>query len=360
MPGGQDLAAPSEETFQKEETEPAPPPACGDWLAVAREHLPDSLCNPLAWDRLDALACHLPGDCQAAIEIHLRDGVIDLSIRVNKPGQARRLAQQPLPAHLRDFLLRWSEKEEAFSPISCLWLEYDLGRQGAGIPNPSVCARLPAGVDLDWLLGSLLPALHGEPLTPSQRQRIRRCHREIPEGGSLLYVFSLLGRDGHPIRMELFGLDAAQALSYLRRVAPHAAPPLAGIAPVLDGAERLHLSFDIGEEILPRVGLEGSFARLPEREPRWRQLFDRLIAHGLSTPLQREAALAWPGYDTFWTAAARWPVERAGVRGFCARGLSHVKLVCQPDRAPEAKVYLLVSYLDGTASSPARCSAVST
>jgi hypothetical protein len=83
------------------------------------------------------------------------------------------------------------------------------------------------------------------------------------------------------------------------------------------------------------------------------------VTHGLCTPEERNAILAWPGHDTFWTAAADWPLERVGMGGCCVRSLSHVKVVAQPGREPEAKVYLLVSYVTG-ANSPARRSVFST
>jgi hypothetical protein len=332
---------------------------CADWLRVSLRSLAWPLCNSQALDRLLDLGGCLPGDCPGVLEVHLGagGGAVDLSVRLEEPEQARCMAEQPLPTHLRSFLSRWSEAEGPFSSIPCVWLEFDLDRPVEGFPAPSVCARLPQDADLGWVLESLLPALHGERLGKAQSDLVRHCHGEIPDEGSLLYVFSLLSRTGNPVRLEIFGLDPAGALAYLRRVAPHAVPSLAEIAPIFEGIERPHLSFDIGAEILPRVGLEGSFAH--QREPRWTELFTCLVVRGLCTPEEMEAILAWPGYDTFWTAAADWPLEQAGVRGFCVRTLSHVKVVAQPGRPPEAKVYLLVSSLAG-ASSPARRSVLST
>ncbi len=67
---------------------------------------------------------------------------------------------------------------------------------------------------------------------------------------------------------------------------------------------------------------------------------------GAGDPVEkREAALAWPGWDSFWTAPDRWPVEAVGAEGYCVRYLSHVKVVCRPDREPEAKVYLAVEWV---------------
>jgi len=337
-------------------------PAFAGWLQAVRRYLVPPLCSAPALERLLAAGAWLPGTCLGALEFHLgaQRGAVDLSVRVETSEQARQMAELPLPIHLRNFLKRWSERDGRFSGVACVWLELDLDSDLEGFPTPSVCARLPRHVDLDWVLETLLPALHGERLTPVQADSMRRCHGEIPDGGSLLYVFSLLSRPGQPVHMELFGLDPDAAVAYLRRVAPHAAQSLAGIAPIFSGVDRPHLSFDVdgtGGEILPRVGLEGSFAR--QRDPRWPDLFAGLVARGLCTPAERDAIAAWPGYDNFWTAAADWPLEQAGPRGFCVRALSHVKVVAQPERAPEAKVYLLVSQ-EAVASSTARRSAFST
>ncbi len=337
-------------------------PAFAGWLQVARRLLVPPLCGAPALERLLALGAHLPGTCQGVLEFHLGAdrAAVDLSIRVETPEQARQVAELPLPAHLSSFLKRWCHRDGGLASIPCVWLEFDLDSGPQGFRAPSVCVRLPRNVDLEWLLETLLPALHGERLAPIRSDLVRRCHGEIPDEGSLLYVFSLLSRQGNPVRLELYGLDPGAAAAYLSRVAPHTASTLAGIAPLFAGVDRPHLSFDIGgREVLPRIGLEGSFAH--QRDPRWADLFDRLAARGLCTPAEREAILAWPGSDTFWTAAADWPLAGAGPRGFCVRALSHVKVAARAGEAPEAKVYLLISYVeDGVASSAARRSALST
>jgi hypothetical protein len=137
-------------------------------------------------------------------------------------------------------------------------------------------------------------------------------------------------------------MEPASILEYLKAQAPHTVKPVEEIVPLFEGVERIHLSFDIGEEISPRIGIEGSFLRLPHRETRWAELFERLIERGLCSPEKRDAALAWPGYDSFRTARDRWPAG-AGSRNVCVRSLSHVKVVSRPEREPEAKVYLLVT-----------------
>ena len=192
--------------------------------------------------------------------------------------------------------------------------------------------------------------MQGGPLTEAQRDLVRRCRAGLPPSASLLYAFSLLSREGEAVRMEIFHAAPEQIVETLRRVAPERVPDVEAALPLFAGVERLHLSFDIASEILPRIGIESSFARRPERERRWRELFDRLVKRGLCSPEKREAALGWPGHDSFWTAPKSWP-EEAGVRTVCVRTLSHVKVVCAPGRELEAKVYLTLGSLDRLGSS---------
>jgi hypothetical protein len=287
---------------------------CEDWLSVIQPFLAEPLFDPAVVSRLRALARRLPGEDMAVLEVRLAHGrqPVDLSLRVLKPGRP-------------------------FVRVPSIWLEYDLDRE----PLPVVCAKLPPDAELPWILDSLLPAMHGKPLSETQRRLVRLCHEAIPPSGSLLYVFSLLPRGTDAVRMELFGLSPAEILDYLGTVAPDADPRVAEVAPLFSGVERVHLSFDIASTVLPRIGIEGSFSKLPACEPRWAELLDRLVVHGLCPPGKRDALLSWTGSDTFWTAPQAWPVDTAGVQGFCVRSLSHVKVVCNPGRELEAKAYLM-------------------
>jgi hypothetical protein len=224
-------------------------------------------------------------------------------------------------------------------------VEFDLDRELREIPSPVVCAKLTPDAPLSWLIETLFPAMHGKPLTPSQERLIRLCHESLPPSAYLLYAFSLLSRGADKLRLEIFGLNPSSILAYLERVAPTAVSWMKGPAALFQGVERVHLSLDVGDEILPRIGIEGSFSRLPNWEPGWKKLFDRLVDRSLCRPEERNAALAWQGADTFWTAPAAWPVEAVGPAGFCFRKLSHVKVVCRPDRGLEAKLYLMLGYL---------------
>jgi hypothetical protein len=279
---------------------------------------------------------------------------VDLSIRLTAPAQASSVADQDLPAQLRSFLFRWAGDDAVRPRVPVLWLEFDLDHDSPHLPVPTLCAGLGEGaVDVEWLADVLAPALLGEPLSQIGRELLHRCCTEIPGSGRLLYVFGMLPRPSRPLRLEILGLDSAQAVEYLQRIAPHAVRHAAAVAPLFADVARLHLSFDLsagGDQVHSRIGLEGSYSRQPERETRWSGLFDRLVAAGLCSTAKRDAVFAWPGQDTFWTAAERWPILEREVAACCVRSLSHVKVVCRPDRDPEAKVYLLFGRHERSAS----------
>lgn len=166
----------------------------------------------------------------------------------------------------------------------------------------------------------------------------------LPPPGVLLYAFGLTAREpGDEIRLEVAGLEIADLITYLQHLAPERAANLKAVAPLFADVERLHLSFDLGNDVRPRIGLEGSFPRRPAREPRWREFLDRLVQQGLATPERAAAALAWPGHESD-----------------LVRGVSHVKVVAEEGRAQEAKIYLTLVPFSSAASSPANRSVRST
>jgi hypothetical protein len=326
----------------------------GDWIAASLPHLPAALAGDGARSDLLQVARDLPGDCAAALEIRLAPdaGVIDLSIQLTRPAQAVRLADKIRIPALHDFLVSWERGDPLASPVSSVWLEFDLEPGVTGLPVPVVCAGLRENVDPGWLTDWLLPALHGGRLEEEQRSLIHRALGGMPASGRLLYAFSLRSRGGGAVRLEILGLEMASLSAFVHQLAPEAAERVARLAGLLTAADRIHLSFDVTREISPRIGIEGSFLRPPPGERRWGDLVGSLVSHGWCSPEKGDAVLRWPGHESFWTAPESWPLEAAREGFFCVRSLSHVKLVSLPDREPEAKAYLLLTPF--RRSSPAR------
>jgi len=313
-------------------------PSLADWLRVVEPQLAPPLFHPRAVAALVPLAATLPEDALAIFELRLADGApaLDLSLRLT-PANAGAVADQVSAPHLRSFLSAYADPLGPFKSLPAVWVEFDLGLGCAELPEPIVAARLAEDADPAWIVAELLPAMHGGPLTAVQAATFRQGCRAIPPGARLLYAFSLGARRQDAIRLELSGLTAGAVVPYLAQVASRAVPLAAPLAPRFAGVERLHLSFDVGGEVLPRIGIEGSFSGLPQRQPSWHELLERM--GGPEDGGKRRAALEWSGQDSFWTAASRWPVAATRGQGHCVRTLSHVKAVATPGGV-ETKVYL--------------------
>ncbi len=297
--------------------------------------------------RLASIAGTLPATAIHALEIRLAPDStrVDLSVGLQDRATPRFPALASFPPHIRRLFERWSAEDPDLGAVEALWLEFDLVSDTDGIPSPLVCAKLSPTVAPDWLTITLFPSLTGQDLTDDQSNLVRRCLRELPRGGRLLYAFSLNPRSPSGIRLEFFGVAPPAMAAYLQRVSggDHSRQ-LDAATHLLTGCDRYHLSFDIENEISPRIGIEGGFVGLPHREPGWRRLFDGLVRAGLCQAEKRDAVLDWPGYDTRLSLRDAWP-SSAEKNGYCVRSLSHIKLLTWPDRAPEAKAYLLFQYL---------------
>lgn len=241
-----------------------------------------------------------------------------------------------LPPHTQSLIQRWAERDPELAAVAAIWLELDYAPK-APLPSPIICVRLQAPWTRRWLSESFLTALLGRAPQDSEVDFLNRAVATMPANADLLYLFDLSARGGS-FRLEVYCQDLQTVSNCFDAWALNGAR-LPRSFQLLDDCDRYHLSADFdGRGLGPRIGLEASMVKLPAREPRWRDLLDRLVDTGLCRPEHVPALLAWPGYDTRSSAPNRWPSEAPG---YCVRALSHVKLVTWPDREPEAKVYLL-------------------
>ncbi len=317
-------------------------PKLGDWLEASRPWFVPPLFSASALERLQAVAALVPGVCQVILEARLGGEAdqVDLSIQLTHPSLALQLEERLLPPSARSFVEQWAEPEGQLSAVERLWLEYDLDADARFPRTPLLCARLGPGVSPSWVLGTLLPTLAGRSLSSAEQRVLDKCLRQLPPSARLLDVFSLRGRAGEPLRLGLAGLHpSGPLLDFWRHFSPPHLESLTSLAMLLEEAEQPYCSFDVAEGIQPRLGLEGSFARQPEREPRWQRLLELLVARGLCRPELCQAVLGWPGVSSFWNSE-QWPAGHVHLGARLIRGLSHVKLIGGPGLEPQAKIYL--------------------
>lgn len=325
-----------------------------DWLALAAARLPETLAPPASLVPAMRMAAHLPGDCLGGFEIRLgASGTrepVDISVEVSEPRQARELlARVPTP-QLRAALADWAEQRIATTDLASFWLEYDVERLDAidpaagRIPEPLLIVQPAETVRARWLVADYVPRFLGAAPPARQIARAARAIQRLPPGLAPIYLFALRSRGSDAFRIDTVGTTLAGVDAFVRDVlSPELARGTAAALPLFDGADKVHFSFDVTPDGFgTRIGIEASYRAQPAREPAWRALFDRLVAHELCTAAQRDALLAWPGHDTAQGVPA-WPRDGAGapVRGLCVYALSHLKLSVSAERPLQAKAYLI-------------------
>jgi hypothetical protein len=255
---------------------------------------------------------------------------------------------------LENLCREWRRPGGALSTgVMDVFLEFDLDHPPPEVPEPCVFVDFAHSVrqsqalaeqGLDLLLGDKLPA--------STRRRLAACYEALPEKARAYAVGVMFPRSTSSLRLCLMNARLPQWLDYLERMGwpGQRAEVEAALGQLPDLADRVTLDIDVGESVGPKVGFE-FFIDEPfgPSRPRWEALLDHLVQRGLGLPGKREAALAWVGYtqqrsqpEEAWPEGLRRTARELEGRGLSlfVRRLSHLKVVHQPGRPLEAKVYL--------------------
>jgi hypothetical protein len=276
------------------------------------------------------------------------------------------LVNHPVWQRIRSFSTEWSDPESAVADrIHNIWLEFDVDGVPASIPVPSVFigpenlqSAKPA-IDMSqmpdrcaWLTDSALPLLLGGELPPALKGQIARCLNMLPPGARMFQVGLMLSRASSLTRLCVRGVSPTQIVEYLQVLdydtssgQLHALLEL--LSPMV---ERIDLDMDVGDRILPKVGLE---CYLPVDTSAIHQFLNHLVSCGLSTPAKAEALESWRGVAHERSNPEIWPRDLLALSGLLggrahsvfARWLHHVKIVYQPGLPLQAKAYLAVQHL---------------
>ncbi len=220
-------------------------------------------------------------------------------------------------------------------------IELDIGSGGDKPPAPNlfVCTREFQGKEFCRFARELASELQGKRISRLHGANLDR-HVEIcaSMGDPIFACGMMLGRDGNKIRIH----SALNLLSGLRPLQERLKKmgyfePLPELMQLLEKFPRtalddIGLSLDIGEEIGSKIGIErfGNPARLTQEE--WAPLFAILIREGVADQEIAEGCINWGG-----GTLARVDQEQSSLLG---RRIGHFKLVSQPHKPLQAKIYL--------------------
>jgi hypothetical protein len=279
------------------------------------------------------------------------------------------LLTNPVWNRIRNFCNNWANSASIlYDKIDNIWLEFDSAGLPPEVPVPSIFLSLKSiesdssnpikfGITANphqWLTETALKFLFGRTISVPFERKLFDCFNLLPDGAWISQIGAMLARQVEPVRVCITDISTDKLLDYLSRIgwAGSISKLEAFVSELSSFVDRIDLDLDVGDIILPKIGLECSFNRQPQFEPRWQLFLNRLVETGLCIPAKRDALLAYPGYSHERANRELWPsnILRVSnllwpqVSSIFLRRFSHIKIVYQPDIPVEAKVYLSAGY----------------
>jgi hypothetical protein len=191
-------------------------------------------------------------------------------------------------------------------------------------------------------------------VSPQLESNLRLCADSLPAGGTISHIGAMLSRSIKAVRVNVKGISPEQLPDYLMQIGW--SDPINTFSTLIstlsEFADSILLSFDVGDTVLPRIGLECFLNNQPCDEPRWQLFLDYLVERKLCTLPKQNALLNWPGFSRKSSVPDLWPSNIGfgdrllGSRAISlfSRWISHIKLVYQPGNTLEAKAYLAFTH----------------
>jgi hypothetical protein len=236
-----------------------------------------------------------------------------------------------------------AETQQPGSPLHNLllegfWVEYDIGRIDRPLSSPDFFLPLKLVrmkiTDPQPTLARLLTLLFEENISPFIETNLVSCMMRLPVLAEINQIGAMMGRSGVVVRLVVTFPTVESAAAYLLEIGwqDHYGALDAACSWLANLGDTYTLQVDFNDTALminPRIGLETRFNQGWESPERWHKLFEAFEQQGLCLPGEREALQSFP----------RLVREVVMLPMAYNLGVSHLKLVLYPERAPEAKAY---------------------
>ncbi|MFN6535642.1 MAG: prenyltransferase/squalene oxidase repeat-containing protein [Nostoc sp. EkiNYC01] len=330
-----------------------------DSLQPIKPHLTPLVC-PEAIEQLDSVSSYFPDAIASTygFEYRLQPSapVVDFAFQVTETGREilaglnpnTRLSEDfnkhPIWQQIQKFCGEWADPSSLLHYfIGDLWLEFDSKLDGDtstnNIPIPGLFFGVTSPPDnsgisfnYSWIWEQAMPLLLGTPLPPALEKKFIDCIKRLPPQTSIFQVGMMFSRTVEAIRLCLVG-SPSELLPYLKEIGwTGQLAEVENLVNSLSGCvDGIILDLDIGEQIYPRIGIEGIFLTRYQAcvNGQWESLLDYLTSQGLCAKETRDALLKYSGYSL---------VKRLGDRIY-VRGLNHIKLIYQSGQPLTSKIY---------------------
>lgn len=306
-----------------------------DCLEVVAPRLSPDLVSTETLSHIYTLAEILPPFWDALLECRLGASASRVDLSVFLPNPSIKLPDtiliHPVWRRFQDLCQDWADADsELHQRVSEIWLEFDVDGQPSNVPIP--CIFLVLNQSAAWNAQSLLEMalkLLAHRVPSHLESNLQLCLDALPTNAKIIFIGAMLSRKSDAVRLNVCGIPPNQLSAYLADInwtgsvneLEEVISPLSGFV------DNIILSFDVGDTVFPRIGLECYLANPSQDEPRWQLFLAHLVTNGLCTPAKSNALLAWP------------KAEQKALSIF-NRFTICIKIVYQPGIPLEAKGYL--------------------
>src|SRR5579859_3674077 len=348
---------------------------------LVRPHMPQTLVSSENFEQIRSVASHLPTRVARYFGFETKllsdQARCDFAFSLSKDGVAWMSRTDPPWPRIRQFCTLWRESEESpYADGNAVWLECDVSDERRAELEPSLFFALHGPQSYlqpvsgknsrsrEWICHTLIPAAWGRMISSSIEKNLVHTLEVCPHEVDFLQIGLMLSRDIQALRLCLFGIPPQYVFPFLHSVGwqgneNRLTQVLELYSPFVDA---LCLHLDIGESILPTLGVEMLYNSekdpwncQPTRETRWKLFFDRLVNDGLCLPSKRDVLLDWPSRTAFrlpliekLIAAMSLDqtsyVTSALPDSVLVTGLQHIKLSLPPTDEIIAKAYFGARY----------------
>lgn len=326
-----------------------------DYLKIVTPNLHSDLVSLEALSHIQSLTETLPSLSLAGFECRLGANQSRVDFSISLPRLTMNLPQQflvhPVWQFFQNLCQDWTEPTSLlYQEVKRVWMEFDLDSEQLQVPLPCIFLQFESGsVRNAETLNQIAHRLLGQ-VSPLVESNLRQCVDSLPAEATISHLGTMLSRQSKAVRVNAKGISPEQLSDYLIQIGW--SDPTKTFSILISTLSKLVdsiiLSFDVGDTILPRIGLECFQNNQPHVEPQWQPFLNYLVETGLCDPAKKNALLAWTGISQRSSVPDLWPDNIGfgdrflGSRAFSIfwRNINHIKIVYQPGILLEAKGYL--------------------
>jgi hypothetical protein len=236
--------------------------------------------------------------------------------------------------------------------VESMWLEFDILNYTYLNLLPCVFLSINRDKFNHKILIEISSRLLNHQLSSSFKYNLKHCINCLPSGAYVDYLGAMLSRSEPTIRIISL-ISSNQILKYLKQIGWSGSQEIIEslLLKLSKFTRSICLSYDVGERVLPRIGIEFFLYKQPKYDYRWNFFLDYLVDLNLCSYLKKEALLNWFGYSkitsnsnflsTFYDKSdCSSVIFKSPQTNILIRRVSHIKIVYNSDKSLEAKAYL--------------------